>query len=136
MDNNMPIKKPFKSILIIDDDPTCVYLTKLTLEDLDIAEQILTASHGNEGLQIIKKLYLADKAERPYLILLDINMPIMSGIELIEELIKMGENQLIEPNIAVLTTSSHSRDMEKMENLGVKHYFTKPITEEKILSIS
>ncbi len=58
----MSIKKTFKTIVIIDDDPTCVYLTKITLDDLDIAEQILTASHGGEGLEIIKKLYLDNKA--------------------------------------------------------------------------
>jgi CheY-like chemotaxis protein len=62
-------------------------------------------------------------------------MPIMSGVEVVEELIRMGENQLIESNIAVLTTSSNSRDVKVMADLGVKHYFIKPLTEENILSI-
>jgi CheY-like chemotaxis protein len=131
----MPNKKPFRTVLIIDDDPTCVYLTRLTLEESNIAEQILTASHGREGLEIIKQLCLSNNSECPDLILLDINMPIMSGVEVVEELIRMGENQLIESNIAVLTTSSNSRDVKVMAGLGVKHYFIKPLTEENILSI-
>jgi CheY-like chemotaxis protein len=135
----MPGKKAFNRVLIIDDDYASAYLTRIALQDLDIAEEILTAKNGNEGLEIVKQRCLnnhAAKADCPDLILLDLNMPVMSGFEVVEELHNIGQSNLIRAKIVVLTSSSAPRDMEKMAKFGVKQYLTKPVTEEKILPLA
>jgi CheY-like chemotaxis protein len=135
----MPGKKAFNRVLIIDDDYASAYLTRIALQDLDIAEEILTAKNGSEGLEIVKQHCLnkhAAKADCPDLILLDLNMPVMSGFEVVEELHNIGQSNLIHAKIVVLTSSSEPRDMEKMAKFGVNQYLTKPVTEEKILPLA
>jgi CheY-like chemotaxis protein len=131
----MPGKKTFNRVLIIDDDYASIYLTKAILEDMEIAEQILTVSNGDKGLEKIKQNCLNEHAatsECPDLILIDINMPGLSGLEVVEELYKIGQSNLIQAKVVVLTASSQLRDMDKMIQFGVKQYIEKPITEEKI----
>jgi CheY-like chemotaxis protein len=131
----MPGKKTFNRVLIIDDDYASIYLTKAILEDMEIAEQILTVSNGDKGLEKIKQNCLNEHAatsECPDLILIDINMPGLSGLEVVEELYKIGQSNLIQAKVVVLTASSQLRDMDKMIQFGVKKYIEKPITEEKI----
>jgi CheY-like chemotaxis protein len=130
--------KAFNRVLIIDDDYTSVYLTRVTLEDMDIANQILSAGNGEEGLSLIKQYCInehAASAECPDLILLDINMPILNGFELLNELKKIGQENIIQAKVVVLTTSSHPKDIEKMRSLGVKDYLEKPVREDKILTL-
>lgn len=134
----MSNQKPFNRILVIDDDIASTFLTKMTLEDMDIAENILTAPDGMKGLEVIKKHCLnehAAKEECPDLILLDINMPIMSGLEVVQELDKIGQSNLIQAKIVILTTSSNPRDKEQLIHFNVKDYLEKPVSESKILSL-
>jgi CheY-like chemotaxis protein len=130
--------KKYNRILIIDDDFTSTYLTKLALEDMQIAEQVLTADNGQEGLQLVKQYCLNEdvaKQECPDLILLDINMPVMNGFEVLDELQSIGQSNLIQAKIVVLTSSESPRDKAKMLSFGVKKFLTKPLTEDKILPL-
>ncbi|MDO1449732.1 response regulator [Rhodocytophaga aerolata] len=132
----MSNKKAFNRVLIIDDDHTSVYLTKLTLEDMEIAGQILTAKNGQEGLDRIKQYCLNEQAalvECPDLILLDINMPIMNGFDVVHALKLIGQDHLIRAKVVILTTSANPTEVEKMRALGVKDYLEKPVSEDKIL---
>jgi CheY-like chemotaxis protein len=104
-----------------------------------IAEQILTATNGKEGIEIIKKYCLNEHAatvECPDLILLDLHMPIMTGFEVAEELQTIMQSNLIQAKIVILSSSSNPRDMEKMASFGVKQYLEKPIREDEILALS
>lgn len=132
----MSERKTFNKVLIIDDDPTSVFLAKTAFEDLNLAKEIFTAHDGSEGLdKLIKNCLDKNMAECPDLILLDINMPIMNGIELIEELNKMGEKELIESKIVILTSSTNPGDLNKVASLGVKKCLAKPLTEDKIIPL-
>lgn len=134
----MSSNKSFNRILIIDDDKASVFLTKVVLEDMNIAEQILTANNGREGLKQIKDNCLNAHASSPAcpdLILLDINMPVMDGFEVLNELHQIGQTNLIQAKVVVLTTSSNPHDIKKMKSFGIKDYLEKPVSEDKILPL-
>jgi CheY-like chemotaxis protein len=60
-------------------------------------------------------------------------MPIMDGFEVLNELTKIKQTNLILVKVVVLTASSHPDDIEKIKILGIKDYLEKPVTEDKIL---
>ena len=63
---------------------------------------------------------------------LDINMPVMNGFEFMES---FNETDIVNKEnikIVVLTSSGNEQDLLRMSKLGIKHYLTKPLTEEKV----
>jgi two-component system chemotaxis response regulator CheY len=102
--------------LIIDDSPTMRQLISFGLRrlpDVDVVE----VENGVEGLALL--------AERTFdLILLDINMPVMSGFTFLEEL-QAVENR---PPVIVLTTEAAQEDIDRALALGVAAYVMKPVT--------
>jgi CheY-like chemotaxis protein len=118
-----------KKVLIVEDDNFVaeVYSTKL----LEMGHAVQIAQNGKEGLDLIEK-------DKPDLILLDILMPVMGGIELLEELKKKEEWKNIP--IILLTNVGEKESIQKARNFGVKDYlikshFTPAEVIEKIESI-
>lgn len=81
--------------------------------------------NGQEALDFLKKQGEYSEAEKPDLILLDINIPIFSGHEVLEE-IKQDENLKKIP-VIMLTTSSNRQDIEKAYSNYCNSYITKPL---------
>lgn len=118
-----------KKILIVEDDNFVaeVYSTKL----LEMGHVVQVAQNGREGLVSVEK-------DRPDLILLDILMPVMGGVEMLEELKKKPEWKTIP--IILLTNVGEKESIQKVRNLGVQDYlikshFTPAEVIEKIESI-
>ncbi|PIX90984.1 MAG: response regulator [Candidatus Moranbacteria bacterium CG_4_10_14_3_um_filter_44_15] len=118
-----------KKVLIVEDDNFVaeVYSTKL----LEMGHEVQIAQNGEEGLVLIEK-------SKPDLVLLDILMPVMGGIELLEELKKKVEWKNIP--IILLTNVGEKESIQKARNLGVQDYlikshFTPAEVIEKIESI-
>lgn len=116
-------------MLIVEDDNFVaeVYSTKL----LEMGHEVQIAQNGEEGLVLIEK-------SKPDLVLLDILMPVMGGIELLEELKKKVEWKNIP--IILLTNVGEKESIQKARNLGVQDYlikshFTPAEVIEKIESI-
>jgi len=116
-------------VLIVEDDNFVaeVYSTKL----LEMGHEVQIAQNGEEGLVLIEK-------SKPDLVLLDILMPVMGGIELLEELKKKVEWKNIP--IILLTNVGEKESIQKARNLGVQDYlikshFTPAEVIEKIESI-
>jgi CheY-like chemotaxis protein len=122
--------KPFKSVLIIDDDEVNNYINERLLIKLNVADEISIARNGEEG---IKCLIEHCTTICPDLILLDINMPVMDGFEFLEKFQLINFENKHQVIVAVLTTSSDIRDKQRMESYGVVHYLNKPLTEQAIL---
>ncbi len=102
-------------ILIVDDEPDYVTAIQCRLEWSHY--DVITASNGEEGL---KKVI----SEKPDLVLLDTNMPIMNGHEVLERLRQNSE--LKDIPVIMVTALCEARDIAKASSFGVSDYIAKP----------
>jgi len=110
-------------ILLVDDNEADIELNRLMLiEDAKLHCEVLTAHNGKEALAILQDA--AHMGNSVDLLLLDINMPVMSGFELLAE---MRKEQILQNTLVVMcTTSSYDIDKQMAELLGAAGYLTKP----------
>ena len=118
------MSKKLKCILLIDDNPDDNFYHERVINKCNAAENVLAKTSGMEALDFLKSKSDADSP--PELILLDINMPKMNGIEFLTEL--RADPQLKQTPVVILTTSSEDRDRVDAYNLNVAGYLLKPIT--------
>ncbi len=126
---------PFRKVLLVDDDPTTNFLNRIVLEDLGVADQVVEKDNGLTALEYVKHNCTNDNASRegcPDLILLDINMPVMSGPEFLAELTKIEQADKIFTKVVVLSSSSLLKDQHLIGNYQVVDFIQKPLTEEKV----
>ena len=118
---------PLKRILIVEDDPQDIELTLAALEDHNLANEITVTRDGVEALNYLNRRgFYANRPEgNPILILLDIKMPRLNGIELLKQIKYNPETRTIP--VVVLTSSRESKDLETCYKLGVNAYVVKPI---------
>ena len=123
------------AILLVDDDPTSNYLNQLLLEELAVADQLLVATNGAEALHILTHVLPPAAAAGPVLVLLDVNMPVMNGIEFLEAYQQLPPDRRQAVVIVMLTTSLHPRDLARIQALPIAGLVSKPLSEEKINTI-
>jgi CheY-like chemotaxis protein len=111
------------NILLVDDDDLDVMNVKRAFEKGKIANPVFVARDGIEGLAMLRGTELPRERR---LILLDLNMPRMNGIEMLRELRK--DPQLRATPVVVLTTSNEDRDRTEAYDLNVAGYLLKPVT--------
>ncbi|WP_348822315.1 response regulator [Flavobacterium aestuarii] len=114
------MKKP--TILLVEDDALDIISVERSLKKLDSEFELYTAFNGIEALRILR-----DSSIKlvPDVILLDINMPRMNGIEFLK-VIREDEN-LSDLKVFIMTTSSESNDRSEAEKLGISGYIIKPL---------
>ncbi|MBC7922392.1 MAG: response regulator [Ferruginibacter sp.] len=126
--------KKMQSILLVDDDEISNMLTAMKVNELAMTERVAAVTSGQQALDYCIAHCLTPAADScPDLILLDINMPGMSGFEFLEKLNQLGCPRL--PKVVVLTTSSSPRDVERARSLKVTGYIDKPLTPEKLFPL-
>ena len=121
------------AILLVDDDPTSNYLHHLLLEELAVADQLLVAKNGAEALHILT--HVLPPAAGSVLVLLDVNMPVMNGLEFLEAYQQLPQDRRQAVVIVMLTTSLHPRDLARIQALPIAGLVSKPLSEEKINAI-
>lgn len=126
--------KKLDSILLIDDDPISNFLTERLLLKLQAADHVKIALNGIQALETIEEICGEGKA-CPELILLDINMPVMSGIDFLQLFKQRKFKESEKTDIVVLSTSTHHKDQKQITAMGVKHILQKPLTESKLQKV-
>lgn len=111
------------NILLVDDDEVDVMTVKRAFAKANIANQLFVATDGIEALELLRSDGIP--AERR-LVLLDLNMPRMNGIEFLREV--RADPQLQPLTVVVLTTSNEDRDRVDAYQLNVAGYLIKPVT--------
>ena len=111
------------NILLVEDDEVDVMNVKRAFKKSHITNPLFVA---NNGIEALEKLRGGEIPKRRRLILLDLNMPRMNGIEFLRELRKDPEIASIP--VVVLTTSNDDRDKVEAYNLNVAGYLLKPVT--------
>lgn len=115
-----------KQIILIDDDPISNFLSELLIGSISKEIQIKCFTNPLEALAKLKELQVDEKT----IVLLDLNMPQMSGWEFIDSFIKMGGKcQFI-----ILTSSVNIIEKEHAATIPmVTHFLTKPLTKENVM---
>jgi CheY-like chemotaxis protein len=108
-------------ILLVEDDTVDAMTVKRALRDLKVCNSVAHVTNGEEALE-----YLQDVTQpKPCLILLDINMPKMNGIELLKVL--KADSDLHTIPVVMLTTSTNDRDIIQSFHLSAAGYMIKPV---------
>lgn len=110
-------------ILLAEDNKADVFLVRTALEEEGLNCELRVLCDGEEALQFLDQLE-HQEATHPALIILDLNMPKHSGEEV---LIRVRENRRFRSlPVIVLTSSDYPKDKERVQLLGIAHYFRKP----------
>ena len=108
-------------ILLVEDDEIDQMTVQRALKDIHVTNRLDIAGNGEEALAFLED----EKNQKPGIILLDLNMPRMNGIEFLSVIKKDAELKKIP--VIVLTTSIEEEDKVKSFNLGVAGYMHKPV---------
>lgn len=112
-------------ILLVEDDPGDIRLTKEALKSNQIGNNLHVVEDGEEALDFLYRRGKYVGAPRPDLILLDLNLPRVNGQEVLGKIKHDSDLRLIP--VVVLTTSTHEQDILKAYDLNANCYITKPL---------
>jgi CheY-like chemotaxis protein len=116
------------NILLVEDNPEDVYFTRKVLKRNKLSGKIHLAKDGDEALKLLGKQ--ASNGGLPDLILLDINLPGIGGIELLRRL--KQDPRLASIPVIMLTCSNMGDDIQQSYDLGARTYLVKPISSEAL----
>lgn len=122
---------PLPTILLVDDDAADAKLTRLALGKDGIACRIHHVFDGMEALAFLRRQPPFQDAERPDLVLLDLNMPRMDGRQVLAAI--RGDERLKTIPVVVLTSSAMDRDVNDSYLLGANSVITKPMDIDTFL---
>lgn len=111
------------NILLVDDDEVDVMTVKRAFQKANISNPMFVAGNGIEALALLRGTAIPKERR---LVLLDLNMPRMNGIEFLREL--RDDEELARTTVVVLTTSNEDRDRVEAYQLNVAGYLLKPVT--------
>lgn len=121
--------KPIQCILLIDDDPDDNFFHRLVIEESGLCETVRVAENGVDALNYLTQPEHPDY-QRPDVILLDINMPVMNGFEFLEAYHQLPDSLKSRVLMLMLTTSLDHLDWQRANALAeVSAYKPKPLTK-------
>jgi CheY-like chemotaxis protein len=125
-------RKPVE-ILLVEDNPGDVRLTREALRDGRVANRVTVAKDGVEAMAVLRREGSFADAPRPDLILLDLNLPKKDGREVLSEIKTDKDLQLIP--VVILTSSKAEEDLVKSYGLHANCYVTKPLDLEQFATV-
>lgn len=116
------------NILLVEDDEVDIMNVQRAFRKNNINNPLFIAHNGLEALEMLR----ANQIPKPQVIILDINMPKMNGLEFLQEL--RSDETLRRISVFVMTTSNEDSDKLNAYNLNVAGYILKPLSFEKFLA--
>jgi CheY-like chemotaxis protein len=124
------MKETCKAILLVEDDQVDAMTVRRALKELHVTNRLEHMENGEDALAFLRD---TTKKIRPCLILLDLNMPIMNGIEFLQEVKTDAELKCIP--VVVLTTSDEQKDKLESFKLSIAGYMRKPVDYRQFVEI-
>ena len=124
---------PVLNILVIDDDDVSAETVSRALKKVPGKFHVISACDGRDGLEVLRG-NTERKLSRPYLILLDLNMPRMNGFEFLEQL--RGDDGLRDSVVFVLTTSDADADRTRAYREQIAGYMVKSAIGPQFVRLS
>ena len=118
-----------KPMLLVEDDRVDAMTVERAVKDLKITNQLVHTVNGEEGLEYLR----SESNKKPCLILLDLNMPKMNGIEFLK--IVKADDVLKKIPVVVLTTSEEEQDVVESFKLSVAGYMVKSVDYKKFVEV-
>jgi len=118
------------TILLVEDDEVDIMNVKRAFKKNNVSNPLVIAHNGIEALEILRST--AVDAPKPKIILLDLNMPRMGGIEFLKEI--RQDSDLSSLSVFVMTTSNEDGDKIDAFNLNVAGYILKPLSMDRFIS--
>ena len=114
-------------ILMVEDDPKDVELTLTALEEYNLANEVIVTHDGEQALDYLycRGEYKTRSSGNPAVMLLDLKLPKVDGLEVLKQIKSDGELRMIP--VVVLTSSKEEKDMVASYQLGVNAYVVKPV---------
>lgn len=122
--NRADVQSPI-DILLVEDDPGDVLLTKEALGGSKLLHELTVIDNGEEALRYLKREHPYSGAARPELVILDLNLPRLDGRELLS--VVKTDPDLRQIPCVVLTTSDAEEDVLRSYDLHANAYVTKPV---------
>jgi len=123
-----------RSILLAEDNPNDVELTLAGLAELHLANEVVVVRDGAEALDYLhaRGKYEARADGNPAVILLDLKMPRVDGLEVLTEV--KSNNKLRSIPVVMLTSSAQESDLVRSYRLGVNAYVVKPVNYQEFIN--
>jgi CheY-like chemotaxis protein len=118
-----------KPILLVEDDIIDALTVKRALGDLKVTNQLVIRENGEEALAYLNDAHNS----RPAIILLDLNMPRMNGLEFLK--VVKHDNKVKQIPVVVLTTSREEYDRMESFSLGIAGYMVKPVDYPQFVDV-
>jgi len=127
----VPLASATFEILVVDDEPGDVELIRLALAEGRFVSRVTVAVNGRQAMSILRKEAPQHQAAvTPDLVLLDLNMPLMNGREVLQAM--KADPALASIPVVILTTSDVERDIIASYQLGASGFITKPADMEQL----
>jgi len=130
-----PLPRPVVPIevLLVEDDPGDVLMTREAFEDYKVKNNLHVVSDGVEALSFLRGEGEYTGSPRPDLILLDLNLPLKDGREVLSEI--KSDDKLRRIPVVVLTTSEAEEDVLRSYDLHANAYITKPVDFDRFVDV-
>lgn len=120
-------------ILLVEDNEDDIILTKEAFEENRLANKLNVVKTGMDAIRYLKKEGPFSDAVKPNIILLDLNLPEMSGIEVLQNI--KNEEGLKDIPVVILTTSNLEQDIIKSYKLHANCYINKPVSLDEFFEV-
>lgn len=124
---------PLIEILMVEDNPGDVELAREALTEASMRKNLTVVEDGEQGLSLLRREGRFENAQRPDLILLDLNLPTIDGREVLAEI--KSDPDLRRIPVVILTSSQDENDVSQTYDLHANAYVVKPVDLDKYMQV-